>query len=48
VPARLTLAAARPAAAPPELLAGLRAELRDDVERLAELLGRDLSSWLAA
>jgi hypothetical protein len=28
--------------------ARLRDEFRDDVGRLAELLGRDLSSWLAA
>jgi hypothetical protein len=29
----------------PELRSRLRAELRDEVERLSELLGRDLTSW---
>jgi hypothetical protein len=47
VPMRLNLAPARPSAPAPELLAGLRDEFREDVGHLAEILGRDLSSWLA-
>ena len=47
VPMRLNLAPARPSAPAPELRAGLRDAFRDDVGHLAEILGRDLSSWLA-
>ena len=46
---RLNMTQAAPALPPsPEVRARLRDEFRDDVGRLAELLGRDLSSWLAA
>jgi hypothetical protein len=48
VPARVNLARARPPAATPELLSALRREFRDDVGRLGEVIGRDLSSWVAA
>jgi hypothetical protein len=47
VPLRLNLARARPSDPSPELRAALRDAFRDDVGELAELLGRDLSSWLA-
>jgi hypothetical protein len=38
---------ANPAPLPPELRAELRSVLADDVARLGDLLGRDLSHWLA-
>jgi hypothetical protein len=38
----------RPPPASPELRGSLRQQFRDDVERLAELIGRDLSAWFRA
>jgi hypothetical protein len=38
--------ASRPSPMPPKLRSALRERFRDDVERLAQLLGRDLSSWV--
>ena len=39
--------AGRPFSVSPELRRALRERFRDDVERLAELLGRDLRSWVS-
>jgi hypothetical protein len=40
--------ASPPSPVSPELRSALRQQLKDDVERLARLLGRDLSSWVQA
>ena len=45
-PLRVNLAQATPRRLPDGLRAALRDRFRDDVGRLAELLGRDLSGWL--
>ncbi|HVO11624.1 MAG TPA: hypothetical protein VMX54_12850 [Vicinamibacteria bacterium] len=46
VAARVSLVEARRTAAGPALLSALRQEFRDDLGRLAKVIGRDLSSWL--
>jgi hypothetical protein len=46
LPMKANTTAASQSPLPPRLRAALRERFRDDVERLAELLGRDLSSWL--
>jgi hypothetical protein len=45
-PLRLNLGAAPPPRLSRELRSALREQLRDDVERLSDLLARDLSAWL--
>lgn len=45
LPLRLNTGAASPIALPPALYRDLRPQLRGEVERLGEILGRDLSAW---